>query len=133
MRSCTSILAREYWLDGRRQNNCSCLFLSFDDGCSYKVFFDDGDDRWRLVETVMPQERTLQGEKGVHFPHRQYLPAYMEAGYLQRYSSVDHGLLLGFSSGLEISLSHDAGRDVETMLVILPGGKSKAAYQECRL
>ncbi|WP_461535045.1 hypothetical protein [Spongorhabdus nitratireducens] len=37
----TSIVAREFWLEGDQVTPCCCLFIIYENGCCEKIYYDD--------------------------------------------------------------------------------------------
>jgi len=110
---CTSLLSREFWLDGELITPCCCMFIKFSDGSCLKAFFNDEENIWELTETLeSPNLKDKLGDNQFIYPYKEYLPSSMSGcGNIIEKNCNDDKMSLKFSSGLEIIFSYDFAKE----------------------
>ncbi|MAM87501.1 MAG: hypothetical protein CME36_09370 [unclassified Hahellaceae] len=120
MTKCTSLLVREFWLDGSLVSACCCLFVGFDDGTWLKAYYNDENYRWVLEATTeRPDIAKPKGDSQFYYPYKEYLPAHLQdIGALEKSEHRgDTELVLIFSSGVEVALLYDVRLEESSVTV----------------
>jgi hypothetical protein len=120
LKECISLVAREFWLEHELVTQCCCLFVGFDDGSWLKVYHDDEECIWTLVDSdeVPDQDEVIEDEE-FKWQSKQYLSENMNScGNLveAKLTNRNH-MVLVFSSKLSVSLSHDPVAETESIEV----------------
>lgn len=109
--NCTSLLAREFWLDGKLDCPCCCLFIGYEDGSWKRVLYDVEAYNWVFEDSdEIPNINEPLGDESFYYPYKEYIPkGFNDAGELSELNYIDNNNVnLEFSSGINISLSFDA-------------------------
>jgi len=103
--TCTDLIAREFWVDGKQIEELVCFFLVFNNGDILKASFNDEVYIWELVGT----NQAIDLKYTDMYPTKNYTPnSSLPLGDLDNYIvEKSTKMKLNFSSGLQVVLIHD--------------------------
>lgn len=111
-RSCTGLLAREFWRGDRLVEAFCVVFIRDDQGSTWHVSFDDEDSTWKLKRTdETPHAGFVEGDRDNRWPIVDLQDLFPVKGELIQGFTINHAdttseALLEFSSGRALRFSY---------------------------